>query len=62
MSDPVRERIRIMTHRRLRLIQIIHDGWCEEPFDPERPDAYPEDVTIADAVILAFPCILDKRF
>jgi hypothetical protein len=43
-----------MNDAQMKLAKIIHDSWSVEPFDPVK---HPEDLTAADAVIAAFPCI-----
>ena len=37
---------------REKLARIIHDSWCADPFNP---DMHSEDYVAADAVMKAFP-------
>ncbi len=41
---------------RLKLAKVLHEAWCVEPFDANK---YPEDFAMADAVLKAFPWILN---
>lgn len=55
-EDAERERQEADIMTRTRLARIIHDAWCVEPYDPTK---HPEDLAAAEAVIAAFPKILE---
>ena len=52
------ERESFRDEARRRLAKIIHNSWSVQPFNPERDS---EDWIAADAVIAAFPAILETK-
>lgn len=52
------ERESFRDEARRRLARVIHESWSVEPFDPDR---HSEDFASADAVIAAFPAIVERQ-